>query len=101
MKERERLALVLLSFGQIEGSRALSRGARGNPPPNIASGERVAQDGGKSKNKSLAFFIVFKISPLHLALVIPYRLGVLGNTVQRITKNRLTTIFGSFSWDYV
>ena len=39
MKERERFALVLLSFGQIEGSRALSGGARGHPPPYIASGE--------------------------------------------------------------
>ena len=49
MKERERLALVLLSFGQIEGSRALSGGARGHPPPYIASGERVALDGGRSQ----------------------------------------------------
>ena len=40
----------------------------------------------KEKNESLAFFIVFKISPLHLALVIPYRLGKEWSSLFKVTK---------------
>ena len=75
MKERERLALVLLSFGQIEGSRALSGGARGHPPPNIASGEREALDSGKSQEKIVKTLITWmglKKIELYISVLFPF-----------------------------
>ena len=101
-RARGRSAAVLEGTHRPTSPRERESGSRRRKVPRMrVSRFSFFQNFTSASRTGYPIYIYIYITHPLLKSVFSLFVGVLGNTVQRITKNCLTTIFGSFSWDCV